>query len=77
MTGRFITPLEQEYDKKFPDCKESKFFPDTDAEAYFALLQKAIERGEAIKHEEMVELWGEEEYERERVYLREWGYPDA
>ena len=79
MLPRFLTPVEIEYNKKFPDSPALSFYPASglkEAEGEFeALLTRAIERGEALREEEVVAYYGEAAYRDLKEYLEEWGGP--
>jgi len=55
MMPRFITPLEDQYDKKFPDSTATLFYPSSDdGVAYFRQkLSEAIERNSPLTRSEV------------------------
>jgi len=78
MMPRFITKLEMDYDKKFPDSHAGAYYHEFKQEEYFGLLEKAIERNSAVTTEELIDLYGSEEnYLDYQAYLREWYNPNA
>jgi len=76
MIPHFLTPVEIEYNNKFPDSPALSFYPASglrEAEEEFeALLTRAIERGEALHEEEVIAYYGEEAYRDLKEYLEEW-----
>lgn len=76
--GRFITKLEMDYDKKFPDSNAGLYYHEFKQEEYFGLLEKAIERKSAVTTKELIDLYGSEKnYLDCQAYLREWANPNA
>lgn len=73
MIPRFITPLEQEYDRTFPGNPATLFYPGTAQEAsFFEMLRKAIDRNAPLTKEEMLQYLGEEGYRQYKEYLEAW-----
>lgn len=73
MIPRFITELENDYNRKFPGNPATLFYPDEEKEESFKqLLRQAIERGEGIREEEMIAFFGEQSYREFKEYLEGW-----
>jgi len=76
MLPRFITELENDYNKKFPGNPATLFYPDEEKEKPFReLLRQAIDRGEGLRKEELIVFFGEQSYQEFKEYLEEWGGP--
>jgi hypothetical protein len=69
---RFLTPTEKRYAKKFPNREVGYFWHIDKEEVYHALLEKAIERNEALSVDEIRAYMGKEVFEKEVAYLKEW-----
>ncbi len=61
--GRFIDPIEKEYDKKFPDSTATLFFSYKRPKEWLKLLKKAIERDEPLTKDEFERFYGKEGFE--------------
>ncbi len=72
MMGRFIDPIENEYDKKFPNSKATLFFDEFEPKKWLVLLKKAIERDSPLTKEEIEEYFGKEAFETELELISSW-----
>ena len=72
MMGRFFDEIEKRYMKHFKKQKILSFRHINRIEAYYSLLEKAIERGTPVTDEEIKEYLGEELYEKEMNYVSQW-----
>jgi len=76
MIPRFITKLENDYNKKFPGNPATLFYPDAEKEKPFReMLRQAIDRGEGLHEEELIAFFGDQSYREFKKYLEEWVRP--
>ena len=61
MMPRFITPLEDQYDKKFPDSSATMFYPSSPefVEYFRQKLSEAIERGSPLTRAEVEGMYAQ------------------
>ena len=73
MIPRFITKLENDYNRKFPANPATLFYPDKKKEESFKkLLRQAIDRKDGIREEELIVFFGEQAYREFKEYLEDW-----
>ena len=72
MMGRFFDDVEKEYKKQFEYQDVLDFHHIDKIEAYHALLKEAMKRDSVVTIEEIKEYFGEDAYEKEIAYLKQW-----
>ena len=76
MVPRFITPLEDEYNKLFPGNPATLFYvtyPEEEHKAFVDMLQRAIDTKTPIEESDIIALLGEDAYRWGLEYMKDWG----
>ena len=72
MIPRFRTKTEIRYIKAFPKEGITNFHSLDREDEYHQLLETAIQRGTPVTEDELIAYYGQEAYEKQVAYLKEW-----
>ena len=73
MIPRFRTKTELIYIKSFSEDDITDFHSLDREDEYHQLLETAIQRGTPVTQDELIVYYGQEAYEKQVSYLKEWG----